>query len=129
MNVISYPIGEAARQYAEEVKPVLAQVAKKLGYAVGRYSGHGHPCTVLRRVDPASPVDCVVLYWHGCRLEAGLRSRQWRREMSSPLGQIAHAFSWGVHEAYGDSVAPDLATRIEQAVSIATDVFHRSLKP
>lgn len=124
-HVRSYPIGQAATQYREEVKPVLAEVAKRLGYTVGPYSGNGLPSTVLRAKDATSPIATVVLYYHGVRLEAGIRSRAHYEQMKTVRGQMAHAMSFGVHEAYGDSVAPDLATRIEEAIKAATRTFQK----
>jgi hypothetical protein len=125
MFVKSYPVGEAARQYAADVKPVLVAVAKRLGYAVGTYSGHGCPCTVLRCTDAASPVDSVVVYWRGYEAEAGVRSREWRRTMQTGIGRIAHAMSMGVHEAYGSSAHADLAARIEQAITNAVNTYEK----
>jgi len=125
MNVMSYPIGEAAKQYSASVKPVLVTVAKRLGYTVGRYSGNGCPCTSLRRNGDDGDIDCVVLYWRGTELECGVRSREWRRSMQTSMGRLAHAMSMGVHEAYGRSSHADLASRIEQAITNAVHAYKK----
>jgi hypothetical protein len=128
ISVMSYPIGRAAEQYRDVVKPVLVTVAKRLGYAVGKYSGNGSPCTTLRCNDADSPVDCLVVYWNGTTIEVGVRSRAWRREMRTGIGQLAHAMSFGVHEAYGRSSEPELEDRIERAIADALREFAKKEK-
>lgn len=128
VRVLSYPIGRAAEQYRDVVKPVLAPVAKRLGFSVGPYRGHGNPSTTLRCIDASSKVDCVVVYWNGLEVEVGVRSRVWRDEMKTERGQIVNAMTFGVHDAYGRSNAADLAKRIEDAIANALAEFNKPKK-
>jgi hypothetical protein len=101
--VRSYPITAAAAHYAAVVKPALVIVARAIGFKVGRYTGHGNPSTWLTPIDPASHLHGIMLYWHGTSVEAGIRTKAWKRDYDTPRGRLAHALTFGVHEAYGHS--------------------------
>lgn len=116
-----YPIGAAAKHYAQRVKPALRLVARELGYTIGSYYGHGCPSTTL--VAPAASVVAdVTLDWRREKgrlvVNASLRTKETRTFNRTPFGQVVSAMSWGVGDAlgYSDPKARSLRDVVTSAV-------------
>jgi hypothetical protein len=125
IRVISRPQRAAAEQYRDVVKPELKRVARLLGFSVGRYTNQSGPSVWLTPQSSASPFHGIMLYLRGREVEAGIRSKAWKQQSQTPMGQIAHALSFGVHEAYGhsDPSAQTFAARVESAIRDAVRNF------
>jgi hypothetical protein len=116
-----YPIGSAAKHYAQRVKPALRIVARELGYTVGSYYGHGCPSTTLVAQD-SSDVATVDLQWRysagRMTVTASLVTKASRTFRRTPFGQVVTAMSWGVGDAtgYSDKSARSLRDVVTSAV-------------
>lgn len=125
LNIRPYPIGEAARKYAEVLKPALLPVAKALGYRVGAYYGQGFPRTILRPLDPRSRLDRVTLNWKTGKygvpsIVADVRTKARAKVDATPWGQAVTAMTFGVPQASGSSAnAKTLLDAVRDAIADA----------